>query len=678
MRVPLKWLRDYVNVSLPLKELAERLTMAGAEVKRIEPVSDHEDAILDLDITPNRPDCLSMIGIAREVAALTQQEVHIPSIEYEELGSNIDHLVSVEILDSDLCRRYCASLIEGIKVGSSPPWMQERLLAYGMRPINNIVDITNYVMLEHGQPLHAFDLHKIKEGRIKVRRARGGETITTLDGIERVLATSMLVIADAELPVAVAGVMGGAESEVTEGTTSVLLESANFHPVNIRRTSQSLVLPTEASLRFEKGISSELAPLALRCSTQLILELAGGKAARGIIDVYPCKVKREPILLSTSQVNHLLGMELSLEQVREALTSLGFECQPRSPSELRVQVPYWRTDVTLAADLIEEVARIIGYERIPTTLLSSSLPRQQPDPALSLRERIRDILVGCGFQEVISYSLISRERVNKPPSLHIANPMSREQEYLRVTLCSNLLSILSSNQKHEEGGIRIFEIGKIYLPREKDLPQEREMLMGVISGPRSERTWLGEERHLDFFDAKGIVETLMKRLRVEMEFERGEDEGLHPGRMAKIEVRGDRVGLLGELHPKVAESFDLLPYPVSLFEIDMDKLLPHIVAERKYQPLSHFPSSVRDIALVVDEEMPVKKIGGIIQSFPLVSQVTLFDLYAGKQVPPGKRSLAFRIVYQSPTHTLTDEEVNEIERQILAELSQELGATLRT
>jgi phenylalanyl-tRNA synthetase beta chain len=413
----------------------------------------------------------------------------------------------------------------------------------------------------------------------------------------------------------------------------------------------------------------------------LILEIGSGKAAKGVVDIYPNKKDMSPILLSLSQVKHLLGMELSLEEIKKGLLSLGFECQIRSPSELQATPPYWRTDVKSAADVVEEVARIIGYDRIPLTLLSSPLPKLEPDPILALREKVRDILASCGFQEVISYSLTSREKLARispqVKPLRVVNPMSREQEYLRTTLRANLLTILSSNQKHEENGIRLFEIGKIYLPQEKSLPQEREMLAAVLSGPRTELSWFNGEGYLGFFDAKGVVETLLGRLGVEADFRLGGDESLHPGRTAIVTVEGNPVGVIGELHPGIAKSFDLSPFPVALLKIELDRLLPLATKAGKYHPLPRFPTSTRDIAIVVDAEVSAKKIQGIISASPLVSQVTLFDLYTGEQVPPGKKSLAFRVVYQSPTHTLVEEEVHQVEREILAKLYGELGATLR-
>ena len=372
------------------------------------------DTIYDIKVTPNRADCLSVIGIAREVAALTNQPTHIPEPSYAEEGNPIHDSISIEIADPDLCSRYCASLVTGVKIGPSPQWMQQRVIAGGMRPISNVVDITNYVMLEYGQPLHSFDYSQIKGKKIIVRRARNDEPLYTLDGMKRDLNPNMLVIADEKYPIALAGVMGGADSEVIDPTTSILLESANFNNISIRRTSIKLNLRSEASSRFERGLSPELAPIALRRATQLLLELAGGKAARGIADVYPGKREQKPVLLPKERVGRVLGLELSTERIQKVLESLGFGCRSAGTSgDLMVTIPYWRTDVRMADDLVEEIARIIGYDEIPTTLLSSQIPQQVPAPMLSLKEQIRDLLVGCGMQEVITYSLVSQATLDK-------------------------------------------------------------------------------------------------------------------------------------------------------------------------------------------------------------------------------------------------------------------------
>ena len=799
MKVSLNWLKEYVDITLPLADLAERLTMAGLEVKGVEvigssweniivgqiaainphpdadrltlptidlgteqatvvcgapnlrlgdkiafarvgaqlidghtgqvstlkpakirgvvssgmvcsekelgisdrhegiivlpdeapvgaPLADYlGDAILNLEITPNRPDCLSIVGVAREVAALTGQSLHFPEVDYEEAASPVEQQVAVGIVAADLCPRYCASLITGVEVAESPGWMQQRLLACGMRPINSIVDITNYVMLEYGQPLHAFDYERIKGKRIIVRRATNGESIVTLDGVERVLSRDMLVIADEEGSVAVAGVMGGASSEVTQETTSILLEAASFNPASIHYTGRTLHLPSEACMRFERGIRPELTLPALKRATQLLTRL-GGEAAKGLVDVYPGKLEPEPILLSTGEVKRVLGVDFSLDQIISALTSLGFDCkQAGSASEVLVTAPYWRSDIYLAVDLIEEVARITGYDKIPMTMLSQPIPRQHPEPIIRLKREVGRCLTGYGFQEVITYSLTSLEMLNKlspephpikPMPLQVANPMTAEQEYLRPNLRANLLAALSANRRHEDGGIRLFELGKVYVPQPKNLPDEREVLCGLLSGPRLEKSWQGGDELLDFFEAKGVVEGLLSQLGVEASFEQCSDESLHSSKQTAIVINGNRLGVVGELHPKVLESFEIAE-AAYLFEIDLLALLPFTIGHKMFKPIPRFPAIIRDMALVVDAEIAYQKVLDIIEGFPLVGQVTIFDVYSGEQVPGGKKSLAYRITFQSPTHTLTDNEVDKVQQRILNKLSHDLGATLR-
>ena len=374
------------------------------EVEVERPLADYlGDVIFNMDVTPNRPDCLSMIGLAREVAALTGGTVHLPDASYEETEPSIEGQVSVEIDAPDLCPRYCASLIKGISIGESPRWMQERLISYGMRPINNIVDVTNFVMLEYGQPLHAFDYEKLGGRKIIIRRADEGEEIVSLDGVERVLAGNMLVIADAERAVAVAGVMGGANSEVTEETTTILLESASFNPRSIHYTGRTLDMPSEACMRFERGISPEITMPAIKRATQLMAKFGGGQVARGIIDVYPGRVEPQPVAITVEEAKRVLGVEFSREQIESTLSSLGFECRPgSSTSEVVATAPYWRSDISIPADLVEEVARIISYDEIPTTILSDPIPQQNPDPVIGLKRKLGESLTGYGFHEIVS------------------------------------------------------------------------------------------------------------------------------------------------------------------------------------------------------------------------------------------------------------------------------------
>jgi len=638
------------------------------------------DVVFDFSITPNRPDLLSIIGIAREVAALTGKTLELPDLSYEESAEPAAGRASVEIIDPDLCPRYCASIITGVKMGPSPSWMQQRLAACGMRPINNVVDITNYVMLEFGQPLHAFDYDNIADRKIIVRRARK-ETMRTLDGASRALSDDMLVIADGMGPVAVAGVMGGAESEVTDATTSILLESANFNPASIRRTSAAFKLRSEASLRFEKGVSPELPVPALKRATQLMAQLCGGRVARGIIDVYPGRKAIEPLPLTANKVRRVIGSDISIDEAKSVLESLGLKCERDGADAIKVTVPYWRTDISVAEDLVEEVARITGYDSIPTTIPSGQLPAYKPERMRDLVQRISDLLVGCGMQEVITYSLISRDAMKKADletvALKVANPITIEQEYLRTSLRPGLLMTLAYNQRFEEGGLKLFEVDKIYMPREGDLPHEKRMLACVLCGDRNATFWQQANGKVDFFDAKGIVETVIGRLGLQAMFSPASDKLLIAGRTASIHIRDTIVGVVGELHPRIAERFDIRSRPVYLFEIDMEQLLPLTSVTPKYNPLPRFPATMRDIALIIDIDTPSDRLVNIIQGSPLVSRVTLFDVYTGEQVPKGKKSLAFRIEYQTPERTLTDEEVDREQQKLLDSLSKEFGATLR-
>jgi phenylalanyl-tRNA synthetase beta chain len=650
------------------------------------PLADYlGDVIFNLEVTPNRPDCLSVIGIAREVAALTGQKIRLPEVGYREVEPPVGQQVAVEIVAPDLCPRYCATLIKGVKIAESPSWMQQRLSASGMRPINNIVDITNYVMLEYGQPLHSFDYGQIRSKKIIVRRARSGERLFTLDGTERELAPDMLVIADTERAVAVAGVMGGANSEVVESTTSILLEAASFNPASIHYTGRTLNLPSEACMRFERGIRPELTIPALRRATQLIAQLAGGEVAKGVVDVYPGKREPEVISLTTGEVKRVLGVEFSRDQIVQTLSALGFECQARSDTEILVTPPWWRSDARLPVDLVEEVARITGYDKIPTTMLSQSIPRQNPSLILKLEREVRQSLTGYGFLEAISSSLVNLETLRRlspeshevgPAPLHLSNPMSAEQEYLRPSLRANLLTMLATNRRFEAGGIRLYEVGKVYIPRPNDLPEERSVLCGVISGPKVEKWWRGGEETADFFDAKGVVEGLLRQSGVAAIFEPGSDGSLHSGQQAAVVIDGKKLGVVGEVHPKVRENFEIAE-PAYLFEIDLAALVPFTMAQRTFKPIPRFPAVVRDIALVVGAEITHRRVRDIIRTFSLVEQVALFDVYSGEPVPPGKKSLAYRITFQSPTQTLTDEAVNKILQQILEKLSREVDATLR-
>lgn len=641
------------------------------------------DTVLEIEVTANRPDAMSILGVAWEVGALTGQPVRMPDLSYPTGGEPIERLARIEVWDASLCPRYTAALMRGVRIGPSPRWLQERLQRAGQRPINNVVDITNYVMLEYGQPLHAFDYDTLMERTIIVRQARPGETLVTLDGQERRLAPPMLVIADAQRAVGLAGIMGGANSEVSEKTVNILLESASFDPFNTRRTAQALKLRTEASARFEKGLRPHLPPVALQRAVQLILQVAGGTAAPGIADVWPGRTPEHPLRLTARRLRQVLGMEVPLPQARQVLEALGFQVSAADEDALQVLPPFWRSDIAIEDDLVEEVIRILGYEKLPTTTLSTPIPSYHPDPLRECKERVRDLLVGCGMQEVITYSLVGREvleKVGASPmqALRVANPLSPQWEYLRTTLRPSLLQTAAANRPHAEGPLRLFEIGKVYLPRLADLPKEEEMAIGLLAGPRSPVSWLQDEGSLGFYDGKGVVEEVLRALGIAPSFTPGDDPFFLPGRCARITLGDTTLGVLGEVHPQVLERFDLGGLTVALFELSLEAVAGACPSQaRRFQPLPRYPGARRDLALIVEQGIPAQKVADTILRHPLVASCVLFDVYEGPPVPPGKRSLAYRITFQSPQRTLTAEEVEQALREVVDTLRQEVGAVRR-
>lgn len=652
------------------------------------------DTVFDAEITPNRPDCLSILGIAREVAAVTGETVTEPDSDYAEEGAPIEEQARVDIADPELCHRYTASLVTGVTVGPSPRWLQDALLKVGQRSINNIVDITNYVMLEYGQPLHAFDFDTLKDGTIVVRAARPKEALLTLDDEMVKLDPPMLAIADSQEAVALAGVIGGVSTGVREGTTSVLLESANFDPVNTRRTAAALRIGTDASYRFERGIRAELAPLALKRATRLILDVAGGKAARGIIDLYPGEQETKPVSVSAQRIEEVLGVRFTDDQVERTLASLGLERSEPATSESSEGMwflpPYWRSDISIEADLIEEVARIVGYDEVPTTTMSTPIPHHTSNPQRDLREQVRDLLVGTGMQETISHSVTSPEalgwvdalNVENPP-LKLFNPMSSDMTVMRTSLRGSVLQTLASNRRVSAGTpIRIFEIGNVYVPKEeakeRDLPDEMEKLVGLLSGPRFTTSWTASSHPVDFFDAKGVLEAVLGEIGAEGEYEPSVDSTMHPGKTATVRCNGVDVGTVGEVHPSVLDRFDIDDRPVAMFDIDLESLYQAVDEQaRGYAPVSRFPESDRDVAIVVNSDVTSAEVQRIIGRHKLVKESAPVDVYTGEGIPAGKKSVAYRIVFQSEKATLTAEAVDKAQGDILRQLEREIGAELR-
>jgi phenylalanyl-tRNA synthetase beta chain len=645
------------------------------------------DTVIDLEVTANRLDCFSILGVAHEVGAITGQLVREPDISYREGPTPIAELATVAVADPDLCPRYTASVIAGITIGDSPQWLQERLTKAGLRPINNVVDVTNYVMLEFNQPLHAFDLDKLRDRTIIVRRARPGESLKTLDGIERQLNSNILVIADSHDPVGIGGIIGGGNSEIGPDTRRVLLESATFDSYNNRKTAETFRLRTDATQRFEKGLRPELAPIALRRATRLIQQVSGGEISQGIIDIYSGRDALHPAVpLTLRRLKQVLGMELDIGTAAGVLQSLGIKIELTGTDRLEATAPYWRNDINIEEDLIEEVVRIIGYDEVPTTMLSTPIPDHRPAPMTELKSRLKEALAAAGLQETISYPLVSLESLEKVNQLdqtslplRVANPMSAGQEYLRPTLRASLLQTLLYNQEHLDAPFRLFELGRAFLPRVNELPEEQEVAAGVVSGLRSEPSWLEQDGYLDFFDAKGMVSSALERLGITASYRAADDPTCQPGRCARIFAGDTDLGILGVVHPEVRARLNLKPLPVVLFELQLSQLL--LVGQRPrqgFRPLSRFPAATRDLALIVAADVPAGNVHDVLARHRLVENVELFDVYTGDNIPAGTKSLAWHVYFQSQERTLTNEEVNRALDGLLRTLEREVGATLRS
>jgi phenylalanyl-tRNA synthetase beta chain len=656
------------------------------------------DVVLDIELTPNLARANSMIGTAREVAALTGQTLRRwPRADALASGPHAatTSYITVASADPQLCARYSAALIENITIQPSLPWMQRRLRLAGMRPINNIVDITNYCMLETGQPLHAFDYDKLQlSGGIVVRCAKPGERMQTLDGVDRDLTPDTLLITDDSGPIALAGVMGGSATEVSDRTTRILLESANFDFVSIRRTSQRLRLSSEASQRFGRGLDSELTLPALLYASRLMEELGGGTLKAEVADTYPLPPSSKTLILQSADVKRLLGIEISVEEIERILTALECTCTRRGDGEhtaIEVQVPSYRLDVSIPADLIEEIARVHGYDAIPSTLMRDVLPPQHSQLLRQGLEQSRDILVGCGLTEIISYSLTNLEWVNRlnpeaPPAnpadyVRLANPLSQEREFLRQTLLPSMLETLQTNSRYRQRML-LFEIGRIYLPQpEEELPAEPRRLSIGLTGPVAPVSWQtpAEDAQLGFTHLKGVVETLAQRLNVpNIKTEPATHPALHPARTAALTVAGEVLGIMGELHPQLREALELPKQPIALLELDIDLLLTHR-QPRHFRPIARFPAVLEDMALVVDADVPAQTVQDAIQTAggELLRRVELFDLYQGDSIPPDKKSLAYALTFQAEDRSLTENEVRAIYQRIQQHAASAVGAQPR-
>ncbi len=649
------------------------------------------DIVLEIGLTPNRPDCLSFIGIAREVAALTGGALTLPAIEPPQPGGPIEALTSVTIEAPQLCPRYSARMITGITPAPSPFWLQDRLLSIGLKPINNIVDITNFVMMETGQPLHAFDFDRLAGQRIVVRTAAAGQAFTTLDDKTHQLSGETLMICDAEKPVAVAGVMGGANSEISDTTSRVLIESACFNPVSIRKTAKRLGANTDASHRFERGVDPEGTLFALERCARLMAEISGGTLVAGLIDEYPAPMENRPIALNTGKTNQHLGTALTQEEMKGFLQSVDFTVSVKDADNLTVQPPSFRMDVSRPEDLMEEVARLWGYNHIVTTFPKISAQTRLPERALGLKETLKDLICGFGFTEAINYSFTAKsscDRLELPPEdagrrmIDILNPLSEEQAVMRTSLLPGLLEAMHKNLAHQIKDLKLFEIGKIFLNKGPDsLPEETEILAAIWTGARMPATWQTKAHPCDFYDLKGVAEALMASLYLDTAafspLDGSEPGYTRPGHSARIWINDTDIGLIGEVHPKVLKNFDLKQTAFFL-ELNLHRLLPLIPEVTAFTPLPKFPPVSRDITLIVDQSVPAGDIMACIHEArePLLENAHIFDLYSGTPIPEGFKSISVRLTYRSSTETLADQTVNRIHEYITEKLLKQFNASL--
>lgn len=644
----------------------------GTDVKKILGLS---DSVIEFEITSNRPDCLSVIGLAREAAATYGRPFKIPEVKVSGGGGRAEDYIKVSVEAPDLCPRYTARVVRNVKIGPSPKWLRDRLTACGVRPINNIVDITNYVMLEYGQPMHAFDREYLKGGEIVVRRARDGEEITTLDGIKRTLAGSMLVIADGERAVAVAGVMGGENSEISESTKNIVFESASFEKTSVRLTSKGLGLRTESSSRFEKGLDSELTLLAINRACELVEMLGAGEVADGIIDVRNDKRERKTLPFEPEKINRLLGTQIDTDFMVKTLRSLDFYVDT---DNMQITCPTYREDVLGFADIAEEVARIYGYNNIPSTPMSGAATVGLLTFEQEIKERICNTLSMLGCYEVVTYSfthpksLAMIERENELEGcIRISNPLGEENSIMRNNMLHSMLEVLATNQNQRNQNIRIFEIGTVYKAEELPLtalPREEKVL--AVAGCEG----------MDFYDLKGLIEELFTVLKVfDYEFRpESQNPSYHPGAAAAVWVGGQCAGIIGEVHPDVLDRYSI-DGAAYVAELAFDKILAGVNKSVKYKQLNRYPAVSRDIAVLIDDHVLAADVEKVIRKYAgkTLEELKLFDVYKGKQIPEGKKSMAYSATFRAADKTLNESDVNKTMEKILTMLSKELGAELR-
>lgn len=688
---------------LGISEEHEGIILLPADAPDGMPLADYMgDAVLDVSILPNMARNASILGVAREIAALTGKRIRPPRPVLAADGPTVEGQAFLQITEPEYNPRFVLGLVRGIQVGPSPYKVQLRLRLAGMRPINNIVDATNYVMLETGEPLHAFDYDVLvqraggKAPTILTRRAETGEKLMTLDGVEHTLDSFNVLVCDTAGALSIAGVMGGAESEVTEATTNVLLEGASWNFINIRRTVAAQRMSSEAAYRFSRGVHPALAPYGVRLGLDRMAAWAGGQIAAGLVDAYPAPVRDPLVRLTAADIRRGLGIDLSLEAVRDLLEPLEFVCRIEGDS-LLAQTPPHRLDIgeglVGVADLVEEVARIYGYDRLPATRLADPLPSAQGDPTLPPEEKIKDLLVALGLQEVITYRMTTPEREKRlwlegspedgAAYLKLANPMTPERSYMRRSVLASVMDIAEKNSRRMER-LAIFEIGPGFHPVEGSVwPEEAGQIGVVLAGKRRPAAWdQGDPGNMDFFDLKGIIEELLRGLHVaDPVYEPAASYTYHPGKCARVRSGERLLGIFGELHPLVRERYDFgMDAPVLAAELELAALLEGLMVSFTVEPVSTHPPILEDLAVVVDEDLPAERVAQVIRQGggKLLVGLRLFDIFRGPQIGAGKKSMAYALTYQAPDRTLSDKDAAAIRQKIIRRLEQELGAKLRS
>lgn len=687
MFISFEWLKELTETKLSALEIKERLTMVGLAIDAVEHHAN--DSVLDVEVPSNRPDCLSHVGIAREVSTIEKGKVRLPeSVSGRTEGRSVD-LTSVEIKDPDLCPRYAARLVRGVKIGPSPDWLAKRLETIGQRPINNVADITNYVLHELGQPLHAFDFAKLHGPRIVVRRAAPGEKLKTLDGVERTLTTDMLVIADAEKPVALAGIMGGEDSEISTQTTDVLIESAYFNPHSVRQTARHLGMDTEASRRFERGADCEGVRHAQQRCVELICEVAGGVATEDAIDIYPQPLSERVVSLRPERVKVLTSLSVEKDEMLRILTALGFELTGDSDERKSFKVPSWRIDVEEEEDVVEEVARHTGYEKIGSELPPANVAGEYQPAEMKFRS-LRRALNAFGFDEAINFSFIAQEdRFELIPALRghengqpqLANPIIEDAAWMRSTLLPGLLNSVRHNLNHGIRDVRLFEIGRVFsISAPKELPDETLALAIVATGGVLEESKAQPQRELDFFDLKGAVETAVDWMNLSpLSFSQASVPHLRAGQTARVQLSdGKEIGSIGRLAENVAAPYKFRQ-PVYVLELDLASLVDGPAKVIQYSPLPRYPSVMRDLSLLVNRSVPLEEIFTVVneQHVPDCRSVKLVGTFEGGNIQSSKRSVTLRLEYRSDERTLRDEEVEERHSRLTTSLLEAFVAEQR-